>query len=330
MAARVRGVVLRPSSRGDRWHRWVNSEAIAAYAFLLPNLLGFVVFTALPVVASLCLSFYDWDIIRWPPRFVGLGNFIQLVGWHREGMRWLPNDPLFWKFIYNTMFLMLGIPLNMLGSLMLAWLLNQRLKGLVWFRTTFFLPTISSGVAIALLWTWLYNPEFGPVNQALEEAGRFLQVPLRGPHWLTDPAWAKPALMLMGFWTMMGGYNMVLYLAALQGIPKELYESAEIDGAGAWRKFWHITWPMISPTTFFILTMSIIGGFQGGFLNAYVMTRGGPHGATTTIEYYIFNQLYAYQHAGYAAAIAWLLFLGVLLVTLFHWRAGGRWVFYGA
>jgi multiple sugar transport system permease protein len=225
---------------------------------------------------------------------------------------------------------MLAIPINILGSLALAWCLNQRLKGLVIFRTIFFLPTISSGVAIALLWTWLYNPNFGPVNSAVEALGQALRLPWHGPQWLTDPAWAKPALMLMGLWTAMGGYNMVIYLAALQGIPHELYEAAEIDGAGAWQKFWRVTWPMLSPTTFFILTMSIIGGFQGGFLNAYIMTRGGPNGATTTIEYYIFNQLYAYQHAGYAAAVAWILFLGVLGVTVLHWRVGGRWVFYGA
>ena len=136
--------------------------------------------------------------------------------------------------------------------------------------------------------------------------------------------------MIMGFWTLVGGMNMIYYLAALQGIPHELYEAAEIDGANAWRKFWAVTWPMISPATFFILTMSVIGGFQGGFLNAYIMTRGGPHGATTTIEYYIFNNLYVYQHAGYAAAIAWVLFVAVLAVTIVHWRRSGRWVFYGA
>ena len=318
------------SPLGGFRRKGVTAEALVAYGFLLPNVLGFIVFTIAPVVVSLCLSFYDWDIITWPPRFVGVDNFTKLVGWSHAGGHWVPNDPLFWKFTSNTIFLMLAIPVNMLGSLALAWFLNQRLKGLVWFRTLFFLPTISSGVAIALLWTWLYNPNFGPVNYLIEKMGGCLRLPLHGPQWLTDPSWAKPALMLMGFWTMVGGYNMLLYLASLQGIPKELYEAAEVDGAGAWQKFWNVTWPMISPTTFFILTMSIIGGFQGGFLNAYIMTRGGPNGATTTIEYYIFNQLYAYQHAGYAATIAWVLFLGVLFVTLVHWRVGGRWVFYGA
>lgn len=301
-----------------------------ALVFLTPNVLGFLAFTAIPVLASLALSFFDWDIISWPPKFVGLDNFVRLLGWALEGGRWVPRDPLFWKFTGNTLFLMAAIPINTMGSLALAWVLNQRLRGLVVFRTMVFLPSISSAVAVALLWAWLYNPHFGLVNYAIEKLGAALGLSLSGPQWLSDPSWAKPALMIMGFWTLVGGMNMLYYLAALQGIPHELYEAAEIDGATAWQTFWAVTWPMISPATFFILTMSIIGGFQGGFLNAYIMTRGGPNGATTTIEYYIFNNLYIYQHAGYAAAIAWLLFLAVLAVTIVHWRRSGKWVFYGA
>lgn len=305
-------------------------ELWPALVFLAPNVLGFLAFTAIPVLASLALSFFDWDIISWPPKFVGLDNFIRLLGWTQEAGRWVPRDPLFWKFTGNTAFLMLAIPINTMGSLVLAWVLNQRLKGLVVFRTMVFLPSISSAVAVALLWAWLYNPHFGLINYAIEKSGAALGIGLTGPQWLSDPNWAKPALMIMGFWTLVGGMNMLYYLAALQGIPHELYEAAEIDGASAWQTFWAVTWPMISPATFFILTMSIIGGFQGGFLNAYIMTRGGPSGSTTTIEYYIFNNLYIYQHAGYAAAIAWLLFLAVLAVTIVHWRRSGKWVFYGA
>ena len=305
-------------------------ETLAAALFLSPNLIGFLTFTAFPVIASFALSFFDWDIIRWPPHFIGLDNYIRLLGWHAEGGHWIPRDPLFWKFTWNTLFLMFAIPINMLGSLALAWGLNQRLRGLVWFRTMVFLPSISSAVAIALLWTWLYNPHFGLINDAIERVGHLLGASLTGPQWLSDASWAKPALMLMGFWTLVGGMNMIYYLAALQGIPHELYEAAEIDGAGGWRTFWAVTWPMISPTTFFILTMSIIGGFQGGFLNAYIMTRGGPSGSTTTLEYYIFNHLYVYQHAGYAAAMAWVLFMAILGVTMVHWRRSGKWVFYGA
>ena len=301
-----------------------------ALVFLAPNVLGFLAFTAIPVLASLALSFFDWDIISWPPKFVGVDNFVRLLGWKLEAGHWISRDPLFWKFTGNTAFLMLAIPINMMGSLFLAWVLNQRLRGLVVFRTMVFLPSISSAVAVALLWAWLYNPHFGLINYTIEKVGAALGIGVTGPQWLSDPNWAKPALMVMGFWTLVGGMNMLYYLAALQGIPQELYEAAEIDGATAWQTFWAVTWPMISPATFFILTMSIIGGFQGGFLNAYIMTRGGPSGATTTIEYYIFNNLYIYQHAGYAAAIAWLLFLAVLAVTIVHWRRSGKWVFYGA
>ena len=304
-------------------------SSLTAAAFLAPNVLGFLAFTAIPVVASLTLSFFSWDIISWPPKFVGFDNYIRLLGWQVVDGRWLPRDPLFWKFAGNTCYLMGAIPLNMMGSLALAWVLNQRLRGLVFFRTLVFLPSISSGVAIALLWIWLYNPHFGLINYLLERIGHALGMNVVGPQWLTEVHWAKPALMIMGFWTLVGGMNMIYYLAALQGIPAELYEAAEIDGANSWQTFWAVTWPMISPATFFILTMSMIGGFQGGFLNAYIMTRGGPSGATTTIEYYIFNNLFVYQHAGYAAAIAWCLFMAVLGVTWLHWRQSGKWVFYG-
>ncbi len=305
-------------------------EIFSASVFLAPNVIGFLTFTAIPVLASMALSFFDWDIITWPPHFVGLDNYIRLLGWHMEAGHWAARDPLFWKYAWNTTFLMFAIPINMMGSLFLAAVLNQRLRGLVFFRTMVFLPSISSAVAVALLWTWLYNPHFGLVNYSIEQGGKLLGLHLTGPQWLSDPAWAKPALMFMGFWTLVGGMNMIYYLAALQGIPHELYEAAEIDGASAWRTFWAVTWPMITPTTFFILTMSIIGGFQGGFLNAYIMTRGGPSGSTTTLEYYIFNNLYVYQHAGYAAAIAWILFMAVLGVSIVHWKRSGKWVFYGA
>ncbi len=301
-----------------------------AMVFLLPNILGFLAFTALPVIASFALSFFDWDIISWPPKFVWFNNYIRLLGWHYELGHLIPHDPLFWKYTWNTLFLMFAIPFNTMGSLALAIVLNRRLRGLVVFRTLVFLPSISSAVAVALLWGWLYNPQFGLVNYAIESIGTLLKLHLTGPQWLSDPSWAKPALMLMGFWTLVGGMNMIYFLAALQGIPHELYEAAEIDGAGAWKTFWNVTWPMLSPTTFFILTMSIIGGFQGGFLGAYILTRGGPNGSTTTLEYYIFNNLYAYQHAGYAAAVAWLLFMAVLGVTIVHWKRSGKWVFYGA
>jgi multiple sugar transport system permease protein len=284
--------------------------ALAGCLFLLPNLLGFLVFTSLPVLASFSLSFFEWDLFT-SPRFVGLHNFAVLM-----------QDRDFWYYAFNTLFLMLAIPVNMLGSLLLALVMNRKLRGIVVFRTIYFLPSIVAGVGTYLLWRWIYNPDYGLINAVLRAVG------IEGPTWLQSITWAKPALMFMGFWTVVGGYNMILYLAALQGVSPELYEAADIDGANPWQKFWAITWPLVSPTTFFIFTMSIIGGLQGGFEQALVMTGGGPAGATTTIGYYIYNHAFAWNHMGYAAAIAWVLFAAVFVVTLLNWRFGGKIVHY--
>jgi multiple sugar transport system permease protein len=291
-------------------------EAIAGYSFLAPNLTGFLVFTSLPVLASLVLSFYKWDLLS-PPIFVGFKNFIELI-----------RDTHFWQYCYNTVFLMMGIPLGMAGSLLVALAMNQKLKGIVFFRTSFFLPSVCVPIAIFMLWRIIYNSDFGLLNTLIDRFGELIHVPLKGPKWLTDEAWAKPALILMGLWQGVGGPNMILYLAALQGVPKDYYEAAEIDGANPWQKFWNVTWPMISPTTFFILIMSVIGGFQSGFDAAFVMTGGGPNGSTTTIMYYIYNNAFQWFKMGYAAAIAWFLFLIILGITVAKWRFLGKTVHY--
>lgn len=285
-------------------------EWISGYLFIMPNFFGFLMFTSIPVVASLFLAFMKWDLLS-PPEFIGLDNFVKLV-----------QDPLFWKYTKNTFFLMIGIPFEMLGALTIALFMNQKIKGIKFFRTIYFLPTICSGVAISILWMWMYNPNFGLFNYILAK------INISGPNWLTDEGWAKPALMLMAFWTAIGGQNMILYLAGLQGIAPELYEAADIDGANGWQKFRHITLPMLTPTTFFIFIMSVIGGFQGGFASAYVMTGGGPNGSTTTISYYIYNNAYQWFNMGYAASIAWVLFLLVFVVTVFNWKYGGKAVNY--
>ncbi|MFC2149678.1 carbohydrate ABC transporter permease [Candidatus Auribacterota bacterium] len=295
-------------------------EAVAGYLFVLPNFTGFLIFTSLPVVASFIIAFFQWDLIT-PAKFVGFQNFINLLGFHKEAGSIVANDPDFWKFMGNTCFLMIGIPLNMAASLVLALIMNKKLRGIVIFRTVYFLPSICAGVAIFMLWQWIYNPDFGLLNNIINKISFGI---FKGPEWLTSTEWAKPALILMGVWTQMGGYNMILYLAGLQSIPQELYEAAAIDGANPWQKFWHVTWPMLTPTTFFIFIMSMIGGFQGGFEQAYIMTGGGPAGSTTTIEYYIFNNVYVWQHMGYAAAIAWILFALIFVVNLFIWRYGGK------
>ncbi len=297
-------------------------KRLTPLGFLLPNITGFMAFTFIPVLAAVLLSLARWDIFH-PPEFVGLKNYWNLLGWHHASdgsFQW--NDPRFWKYLGNTLFLMMSIPVSMGTSLFLAIVLNQKLRLRTFFRTVFYLPHICAGIGLLLLWKYIYNPEFGLINTLLGYVG------IHGPGWLTDYHWAKPALMLMSVWGAMGGTSMILYLAGLQGIPPELYEAAEIDGAGSFGKFWHITFPALSPTTFFIFITSIIAGFQGGFNAVYVMTRGGPDGATTTLSYYIYNHAFEWFNMGYAATIAMVLFFIVLLVTLLNWRYGNRRVEY--
>jgi len=308
---------MRKTASNRKWELSSSAkEALSGYGFLLPNFIGFLTFTSIPVMASLILAFYEWDLLS-PARFVGLRNFIQLFG-----------DKSFWYYCYNTIFLMLAIPFSILGSLGLAVILNRNLRGIVFFRTVYFLPTICSGVAIFVLWRWIYNTDIGLFNTAIRGLGEVIHVRLQGIPWLTDVKWAKPALIIMGVWQTVGGSNMILYLAALQGVPRSLYEAADIDGANGWQKFWNITWPMISPTTFFIMIMSIIGGFQSGFDSAYIMTGGGPNHSTTTIMYYIWENAFSWNYMGYAAAISWFLFVVILIFTLVNWRLGGKRVHY--
>ncbi|MEI6916108.1 MAG: sugar ABC transporter permease [Armatimonadota bacterium] len=306
-----------------------SKESLAALGFLLPNLVGFLVFTFVPVFVSFGMAFTNWDLFH-APRWVGLFNFEALLGWHYDPVlkQTMMNDPFFWKYVGNTLFMMMAIPVGIAGSLCLALLMNQRLKGMTIYRTIYFLPTVCSGVAVLILWKWLYNDNIGLINNLLRGLGDVTGLPLNGPDWLGDTLWAKPALMLMGLWSGIGGFNMILYLAALQGVPRELYEASAMDGASGWKTFWAVTWPSISPTTFFILIMSLIHGFQGGFMQANVMTQGGPAGSTTTIEYYLFNIAFTRFLMGYASAIAWVLFVVILILTLITWRLGGKVVHY--
>jgi len=296
-------------------------EALGGYLFIIPNFLGFMTFTFLPVLASLVLSFCRYPLFE-RPSFVGAENFIRLLGMHLENGHYVFNAPDFWKFAFNTLFFMLAIPVSMAGSLILAMVMNQKFVGRITYRTIFFLPSITAGVAIYILWVQLYNPDYGMINTFLAQLG------IKGPMWLASTLWAKPSIMIMSIWIGVGGYNMILYLAGLQNINPELYDAADIDGAGGWQKFWTITWPMLSPTTFFIFIMACIGGFQGNFDAVWVMTEGGPAGATTTISVYIYKNAFIYYKMGYAAAIAWFLFLVIFVVTLINWRFGGKVVHY--
>lgn len=291
-----------------------------AYWFLLPNALGFLLFTLVPVLAALVLSLFEWAPVEgWHGlRWAAGSNYVEILGFHRaETGQTVANDPLVWYYLYNTTFLLLGIPVGMILSLFAALLLNQRLRGVVFWRAVFFIPSICSSVAVAVLWKWIYQPD-GLLNSALQTVG------IAGPNWLGDPTWAKPALIIMGLWIGVGGYNCVLYLAGLQNIPRELYEAAALDGAGFWARLRHITWPQLAPTTFFILVMSIIGGLQGHFVTIHVMTGGGPANSTTTLLYYIYQQAFAWHRMGYASALAVVLFVLILGLTLLQWKRGGQ------
>ncbi|MBM3947329.1 MAG: sugar ABC transporter permease, partial [SAR202 cluster bacterium] len=214
---------------GAASRRRSRSDAGAAFLFLAPNLAGFLLFTLLPLAASLVLSFTDWQMLNPEVRFVGFGNFVRLLGFSVTPQGWQPNDPAFWHYLYNTVFLLLGVPFSMAASLALAVLVNQRLPGVVLFRTLYYLPTICNGIAIYMLWRLLFHADLGLLNRGLSSVG------IPGPDWLGATEWAKPALVVMSIWIAAGGNNMLIYLAALQGVPPELHEAADLDGATRWQ-----------------------------------------------------------------------------------------------
>ncbi len=383
--------------------KYNKKEILAAWGFLTPNFVGFLIFTLVPVVFSMVMAFTNWNIFG-KPTFIGFENFVNLLGFHEEGGKQVPNDPFFWQYLYNTVYLLIGIPLGIFSSLACALIMNQKLKGIVFFRTVYFLPSVAGGVAMLVLWKYMFNHEIGLINQTLRKCGAFLygnpvlgfittfvgmllwgaflvcciacvvsfikwildktkaDVPehvwniitiaigaiifillccrfvsyndiiktffIEPPDWLGTVKWAKPSFIIMGLWGGLGGGNMILYLAALSGVSASLYEAAEIDGANNWKKFWSITWPMISPTTFYIFIMGVIGGLQTGFMNAKVMTNGGPAGSTSTVEYYLFNTAFQNFNMGYASSIAWFLFVIILILTIITWKVGGQVVTY--
>lgn len=277
--------------------------------FLLPNLLGFLFFSLGPVLASLGLSLYSWDLLS-TPVFVGLANFRALL-----------TDPDFWAALQHTFTFIIGyIPLVTALGLGIALALNQPLKGLAFYRTAFFLPVVSSWVAVALIWKWLFNPVYGVVNYLLSLVG------ITGPAWLFDEHWAMPAIILASVWKDLG-FVAVLYLAGLQGIPDDYYEAASLDGATPWQKFWRLTVPLLTPTTFFVLIISLINSFQV-FDQVFIMTGGGPAGATTVLVEQIYNHAFRYGKMGYASAMSWALFALVFAATLIQMRFQRRWVHY--
>ncbi len=279
--------------------------------FVSPWLLGFLAFSLYPFLASLYFSFCDYDILS-PPQWIGLANYHELV----------TSDPYFRTALYNTLYYTLfSVPLGILLGVLLALLLNARVRGVGAYRTLYYVPSIVPVVAASVLWMWLLNPQYGLMNAFLGA----LRLP--EPGWISDPRWSKPSLVLMSAWTV--GGSVVIYLAGLQDVPSELYEAAAIDGAGAWQRARFVTLPMLTPVIFFNLVMGLIGSMQY-FTQAYVMTLGGPVDSTLFYSLYLFRRAFTYLDMGYASAMAWLLFVAIMAVTLFTFKTAGRWVHYGA
>ncbi len=283
-------------------------EAIGFYLAISPWLIGFLAFTLVPMAISLYLGFTRWDLFG-SPQWAGVDNY-----------RRMAQDPLFRQALrITTIYTLAYVPAEMIGGMALALLVNQKVRGVGVFRTIFYLPSVLAGVAYVVLWMWIFNPQGGLLNTLLGYLG------IQGPRWLIDPRWALPALLLMTFWGW--GRAMVIFLAGLQGVPPELYEAAAIDGAGDRSKFRHVTLPMMTPTILFALILSIISTFQT-FTSAFVATDGGPLNATLFYVLYIYRQAFQFFRMGYAAALAWVLFIIVLVLTLLLFRSGQFWVYY--
>jgi multiple sugar transport system permease protein len=285
-------------------------EARAAWLFLIPSLILFTVFTALPVVSAFLISFSHWDLFN-PPRWAFLDNYIALF-----------NDPIFRQVLGNTgYYVALAVPLQMLLGLLCALGLNRGVPGQAFFRVVYFLPVVTSTVAAGLVWAWLFNSNFGLINMGLSAVGISDL-----PKWLVSSRWAMPAVITVSVWQGLG-YAMVLFLAGLQNIRKDLYEAAALDGATGWTRFLHLTLPLLSPMTFFVLIISIIGSFQV-FELVFVMTKAGPANATNTLVYFIYQNGFMFYQMGIASAAAMVLFLIVLVLTLVQYRLQNRWVHY--
>ncbi len=284
-------------------------EEIEFYISIAPWVIGFILFTGGPILASLAFSFTDWTGLT-TRNFIGLGNFVKM----------LTADTEFYKVIANTFYYSFAsVGLGLILSLLVAMLMNQKVPGISAFRTIYYLPSVTTGVAIAIMWVWMFNPQMGLVNYLLGLVG------IQGPLWLASSKWAMPALILMSLWGI--GNNMVIILAGLQGIPEHLYEAARIDGANKFQEFVNVTLPMLSPVLFYVSVISIIGSFQI-FENVYIMTDGGPGDATRVFVFHLYMYAFEYQQMGYASALAWVLFLIIMLLTIIQVKVSKYWVYY--
>ncbi|MEZ4662287.1 MAG: sugar ABC transporter permease [Caldilineaceae bacterium] len=288
------------------------NQALWGYFFLLPWLLGLIIFVIGPILASAYFSVQEYDVLS-SPKFIGAENYV----------RAFTGDKQFWPSLERTLrYSLMVVPIGIVASLLLALLLNQGFKATSLFRTLFFLPSLTPIVALALVWTWLLHPRLGPINTALD-----LFLGIDGPGWLTDKLWALRSLAMMALWSTAGGTTMLIFLAGLQGVPQELLEAAEIDGAGAVSRFWNVTLPMISPTLLFNLILGVIGALKV-FTLAYVGTNGGPSYSTWFYALHIYNQAFAYFRMGYASALAWIFVIILMAFTYFQLQLSQRWVYY--
>jgi multiple sugar transport system permease protein len=300
--------VATEASRQRRRGWQARAEAIHAYVFMSPVILGLFLFTLGPMIISLALSFSDYNLLN-EFRFIGPDNYTKLI-----------EEPLFWQSLrISAIYSIVSVPLGLALALFLAILLNKKIRGIYVFRSVYYLPTVISGVGVAMLWKWIFNGKHGIINNLLSTVG------ITGPNWLLDERWALVALIITSVWGV--GGTMLIYLAGLQGIPAELMEAAEIDGASRWAQFRFITLPLLSNVTFFNLVLGIIGALQY-FTDAFVITGGGPNNATLFIAVYLYRHAFQYLNFGYAAAISWVLFFIVMLLTLLVFRSSPLWVFY--
>lgn len=327
-AAQAQPPLARPPMRWDNW----------GYILILPWVIGFLLFTAGPMIASIALSFTDYDLVS--AKYVGINNYGELV-WQKN-VHGGYGDERFWHSLWNTFYYTLfAVPLGLTGSLQLAMLLNQKIKGIAFFRTVYYLPSLVPAVASSLLWIWILQPDTGLLNQGLQwvfDTWPFEQLEkligsFRGsafqlgtPRWLSDADWSKPSLVLMSLWGI-GGSRMIIFLAGLQGISDQYYEAATIDGAGTWGKFRHVTLPLITPVIFFNLVLGIIGAFQT-FTQAFIMTNGGPQDSTLMYALYLYRCAFEYFQMGKASAMAWILFILLLVFTMIQFNRSKKWVHY--
>lgn len=290
-------------------------EAMEGYLFLLPNVLGFLVFLLFPMMAAVYFAFTNYDL-QWPPRFTLFQNYQVMF-----------SSNLFWQVFGQTFYWAFGmVPATIVLALMLAMLINRKMMGVLSYRLIYFIPHVTLSVAAAIVWLWVYHPEVGFLNLVLRNLGIIGPGALleEGPQWLLTRRTAMPSLIVMGWWKGIG-FAMLIFLAGLQGVPAELYEAATMDGANGRQQFFGITLPMLSPALFFVMVTSIIGAFQG-FDVFYLMTRGGPANATTTMVLHIYNNGFVYLKMGYASAMAMVLFATIMMFTLFQWVYAKNWV----